>query len=394
MNQEEIYCGGLESVRKSFLNSEVISKENKQEIKEFEDECWAQGLSATRIKKYFSTFKTLLRKFTPQDFQLKNADREDLKEIVANIEKSDYSPHTKHDFRVALKKYYKVENGGEQPDKTKFFSTQLKGKDKRKLPEDLLSREEVQDLIEACTNNRDKALISVLYESGTRIGELLSLGLNNVSFDDKGVIVQVYGKTGSRRIRLIESERHLRNWIQDHPADDQKAPLWVKVEQFEGDFSKLRYGAVRGMLKKKAEKAGIDKNKVFPHNFRHSRATELANDLTEAQMCEYFGWVQGSDQPATYVHLSGRDIDKEILNLHGIKTEDQEEEKPKRCHVCGKINPPSEDYCRNCMRPLSREAAEKADKAEESMNSLQDWMIENDVSKEELKKELLEVFQG
>jgi len=34
-------------------------------------------------------------------------------------------------------------------------------------------------------------------------------------------------------------------------------------------------------------------------------------------MCEYFGWIQGSDMPSTYVHLSGRDIDNAILRIHG-----------------------------------------------------------------------------
>lgn len=394
MTEQGIYSNGVKSTERSFLNSDEISEKNKKEVKKLADECWAQGLTEVRIRKYFTTFKTLLTKFTPDDFNLLKAEEKELKKIVAEIEKSDYSPHTKHDFRVALKKYYKVMNNGEQPDKTGFFSTQMKSKDKGKLPEDLLSREEIQKFISVCTNNRDKALISVLYESGTRIGELLSLNRNNVNFDENGVIIQVYGKTGSRRIRLIESERYLRNWLEDHPGKEGKDPLWVKLEQYEGDYEKLRYGAVRRMLKKKAEKAGIDKDKVFPHNFRHSRATELANDLTEAQMCEYFGWVQGSNQPAIYVHLSGRDIDKEILKIHGIETDDQEEKKPKRCHVCGTINPPSQNFCRNCMRPLSREAAEKADKAKEGMESLQDWMIENDVSKEELKEELMQVFQN
>ncbi|WP_394344768.1 hypothetical protein [Salinigranum halophilum] len=52
-----------------------------------------------------------------------------------------------------------------------------------------------------------------------------------------------------------------------------------------------------------------------PHHFRHSRATHLANWLTEAQLCEWFGWVQGSNVPARYVHLSGRDIDNAYLAL-------------------------------------------------------------------------------
>ena len=81
------------------------------------------------------------------------------------------------------------------------------------------------------------------------------------------------------------------------------------------------------------------------------------------------------------------------MKIHGIETDDKDKDKPKRCHVCGEINPSSEDFCKNCMRPLSREAAKKADKAKEGMESLQDWMIENDISKEELKEESLNVFQ-
>ena len=63
------------------------------------------------------------------------------------------------------------------------------------------------------------------------------------------------------------------------------------------------------ILEKPWEGAGIEKP-VDPHHFRHSRATYLANYLTEAQMCEWFGWVRGSRVPGRYVHLSSRDIDR------------------------------------------------------------------------------------
>lgn len=44
----------------------------------------------------------------------------------------------------------------------------------------------------------------------------------------------------------------------------------------------------------------------------------MANYLTEAQMNDYFGWVQGSGMPSVYVHLSGRDVDDAILKANGI----------------------------------------------------------------------------
>ena len=44
----------------------------------------------------------------------------------------------------------------------------------------------------------------------------------------------------------------------------------------------------------------------------------MANHLTEAQMNEYFEWVQDSGMPCIYVHLSGRDIDDAVLKANGI----------------------------------------------------------------------------
>jgi hypothetical protein len=79
-------------------------------------------------------------------------------------------------------------------------------------------------------------------------------------------------------------------------------------------------------LIKVSNKAGINKN-LHPHLFRHSRATYMANFLTEAQMNAYFGWVQGSDMPAVYVHLSGRDIDDAVLKANGIMKSENEPEK-------------------------------------------------------------------
>ncbi|MEA3378864.1 MAG: hypothetical protein U9Q69_04460 [Nanoarchaeota archaeon] len=52
------------------------------------------------------------------------------------------------------------------------------------------------------------------------------------------------------------------------------------------------------MIRKLFKEAGVDK-KHNPHTFRHSRASYLANYLTEFQMNQYFGWVQGSDMPST-----------------------------------------------------------------------------------------------
>ncbi len=87
----------------------------------------------------------------------------------------------------------------------------------------------------------------------------------------------------------------------------------------------MQYRTITKQLNKTAGRTGIDKP-MNPHHFRHSRATYLASRFTESQLCEWFGWVQGSDRPQDYVHMSGRDIDGDYARLHGIEDEEEPEE--------------------------------------------------------------------
>ena len=78
-------------------------------------------------------------------------------------------------------------------------------------------------------------------------------------------------------------------------------------------------------------------------------------------MNDYLGWVQGSNIPTTYVHLSGRDTDKPLERLYGIKKSDEEEEltkfKPVECPRCKVPNPPTNKFCGKCSAPLSLKVA-------------------------------------
>jgi integrase/recombinase XerD len=66
------------------------------------------------------------------------------------------------------------------------------------------------------------------------------------------------------------------------------------------------------------------------------KAQRRSNVLTEAQMKEYLGWVGDSKMAATYVHLSGRNVDNALFKLNGIKTEDEinDEERPLKASEC------------------------------------------------------------
>ncbi len=133
-----------------------------------------------------------------------------------------------------------------------------------------------------------------------------------------------------------------------------------------------------------AKKAGI-KKKVNSHMFRHSRATNLATHLTEAQMKEYFGWVQSSKMVSIYVHLSGRDTDKTILRLYGkIPKEDEGNGQIQllTCVFCRTENSEDRDHCINCGRALNMQTAiETEAKERKLLEMITPEMIEEMVNK-------------
>lgn len=117
------------------------------------------------------------------------------------------------------------------------------------------------------------------------------------------------------------------------------------------------------ICKKLQEKAGIDK-RVHPHAFRHARATERANYLTEAQMNVRFGWTPGSGMSRIYVHLSGKDLDQTELRLAGLLKEDDIPKRaltPEHCPRCR--TPCAQDalYCYKCSAALTEDVANRQD---------------------------------
>jgi integrase len=287
----------------------------------------------------------------------------------------------------------------EYPEEVKWIK--ISKPNKRKLPNEILTLAEIKKIAEKADHPRDKAFVLVLYESGCRIGELLSLRMKDIQPNKYGIVLNISGKTGSRRVLIISSAPTLANWLNLHPfKSSPEALVWIGVGN-KNRYQGLRYAAALMLLKKLARLTGI-KKKVNPHAFRHARATHLATKLTEAQMKQYFGWVQSSDMASIYVHLSGRDVDDALLSLHGLTKEREgreEEFKVKICR-CGEKNDPLQKFCGRCGAPLSLEVAleveEKIRKKEELLAKIINHpkilkMILNRIKKLGVEKEFFEV---
>ena len=331
------------------LNKALISEHNKKLILEFNRFYILEGISLSRRIRILSILSSVAIKIN-KDFD--KATKEDLMDYVEYLESSDYKEWTRYTFKQILKRFYKWLKGNntEYPLEIKWMKSS-KGRFKHKIPEELISKEEAIKLIDKAETIRDKALISTLFESGCRISELGNLRIKNVVFDQYGTVIIVSGKTGMRRIRLIDSTPYLANWIENHPfRDDSEKPLWCSTFNRK---NAIGYQTINKLLRKAAERTGL-KKKVNPHIFRHSRSTINANFLTESQMNNYFGWTQGSRMPSIYVHLSGRDIDATIINMHSsgqkviIDKASENNFDPKSCPRCRNSNPSTSKFCNRC----------------------------------------------
>jgi len=371
------------------IKESSIDDDSKEKILEFYDELLAQGYSKARILKYLDT---LCRIAVMLGKSFVEANKDDIACFVRKIEAKDYSEWTKHDYKVILKLFYRWLRGAEEyPEEVRWIKPRVKNNNL--LPDGLLTEEEVKGLAEAAGNPRDRALVLVLYESGCRVGEILSLSIKNVQFDEYGAQLIVSGKTGSRRVRIIFSAPRLAQWIENHPLrNDPDAPLWVSLGTRDRNEA-LTYGAAKSVIKDLASKASIRK-RIYPHLFRHSRATYLANHLTEAQMKHMFGWVQSSKMAGTYVHLSGRDVDKPLLKLSGIRSdEDQEHEKfqVRFCPRCKTRNSPDSKFCNSCGLCFDVKSTMQIDEVREKADRLMTELVKQpevlDVLIEALHKE-------
>jgi integrase/recombinase XerD len=181
-------------------------------------------------------------------------------------------------------------------------------KRRRALPK-TLSPGEVERLIEAATgvaprNLRDQALVELLYGAGLRVSEAVGLERGAIDLDDR--YVRVIGKGNKERIVPLGRpavDALLRYLSRGRPYLDKRHRPELFLNAQGGALT--RAGAFL-ILRKLAEKAGLEPERVHPHLLRHSFATHLLEggaDLRSVQ--EMLGHADLATTEL-YTHVSDR----------------------------------------------------------------------------------------
>jgi len=341
------------------INDERMGDHNRDILNRYMGQLRISRASISR-QRIVATVIRLLALHTEKP--LDQVKRDDVEKWVTSLDHLGTESLT--NYVAIIKAFYKWLYGEDEPECVSWL--QIKnGRHKRKLPTDMITAEEVKAMINATDNARDKAIIACTYESGCRIGEISSLSIKDVMPDQYGAVVMVDGKTGMRRIRLIDSAPYITQWINQHPMKDNRdAPLFISFSN-SCYGNRMDDGGMRRLFKILAKRAGI-KKRIHPHLFRHARLTELAKDFTEQELKVLAGWTGGSRMAETYIHLSGADIEQKILQKAGLLDAEETREKnevlkPRECPRCRKTNPATARFCYNCGMALDMKTAMEID---------------------------------
>ncbi|MBE6069545.1 MAG: transposase [Clostridium lundense] len=204
--------------------------------------------------------------------------------------------------------------------KKKVTSNILKLKVPKSKPK-TLTKSEIEMLVRACSNLRDKFLLSLLYETGMRIGEALSLWIEDIDISDMVIDLKDRGQLeNNAEIKTVASPRRIdisqnladmfMEYIAEyHNEEVETNHIFIKISGNNKNKA-MGYVDVDNLFRSLKRKTRIY---VTPHMFRHSSLTVLRMAGWQPELLRVrAGHKNIYTTMNTYIHPSNEDIAREF----------------------------------------------------------------------------------
>jgi len=192
----------------------------------------------------------------------------------------------------------------------------LKRRIKLKLPEVLpraMHPADVRKLLSVIDDLRDRALILLLLRTGIRIGEALSLRLNDLDLQDRKVHLFQGEKNSMGRVVYLSDDvlLALKLWLRRRDPN----PEFV----FPGQGNKpICYSTGRSRFVKYIQKAGLEEKGYTVHCLRHTFASELLNAGMRLECLQQLLGHQDIEVTRRYARLTDRTREEEYFRAMAI----------------------------------------------------------------------------
>ncbi|WPC40795.1 tyrosine-type recombinase/integrase [Clostridium sp. JS66] len=204
--------------------------------------------------------------------------------------------------------------------KKKVTSNILKLKVPNSKPK-TLTKSEIETLVRACNNLRDRFLLSLLYETGMRIGEALSLWIEDIDISDMVIDLKDRGQLeNNAEIKTVSSPRRIdisqnladmfMEYIAEyHNEEVETNHIFIKING-QNKNKAMNYTDVDNLFRNLKKKTGIY---VTPHMFRHTSLTTLRMANWQPELLRIrAGHKNIYTTMNTYIHPSDKEITEEF----------------------------------------------------------------------------------
>ena len=270
------------------------SAEGQENIQKFIRWLSSKRYSANTIKTYSDALKSFLIYYrSKQVCELTNEDVLDFNNDY--ILKKNLSASYQNQVISAIKLYFRTIR------ETKIEADKIDRPKKPKTLPNVLSKEEIKNILEAHANIKHKAMLSLIYSCGLRCSELLKL--RPIDIDSKRNIVLIKQAKGKKdRITPLSPKilQLLRLYYQVYKP---------KTFLFEGQTPGTIYSAksLQSVLKQALEKTKIKKPATL-HWLRHSYATHLLESGTDLRYIQELLGHNSSRTTEIYTHVSTKSL--------------------------------------------------------------------------------------
>jgi integrase/recombinase XerD len=301
------------------------------------------GLSKNTVLSYQNDLKLFRSFLNSINSNFLKADEESVKSYLQKLYQDSLSPASAARKISCLRNFFKfLEIDGYR--KNNPALNIVKPKNNNKLPK-FLTEKEIFTLLD--TVNKDasdfgirlSAMLEILYASGLRVSELVSLPMTTIqkNTDSKGVVtfkdyMVVRGKGNKERIAPLNNSalKILENYIKLRERMGHKDSKWLfcghirtskdehknsihrQADQF---ITRQRF---HQMLKELAVKAGVDPKRVSPHIIRHSFASHLLNRGVDLRILQELLGHSDISTTQIYTHILDSKLRDLVNNCHPL----------------------------------------------------------------------------
>ena len=259
------------------------------------------------------------------DTAIITADVNTIRRYMVELGENHYSKSTTARKLATLRSFYKFLVKRDRVSSNPVVSIKTPKQDK-KLPK-FLEYEEVVRLLNTppantCLGARDRAILEVLYSTGMRVSELVSLNMDDVDFLSE--VIHIRGKGKKERICPIGSSalQSIQNYIEfrnRRMANDSNFDSRVLFANKHGQ--RLSTRSVRRKMDKYLVEAGLDPS-ISPHTLRHSFATHMLNNGADLRSVQELLGHQSLSTTQVYTHVTTTHMNEQYQNAHPMEQQD------------------------------------------------------------------------